>query len=155
MRAARRLGPLFLVPMLVALLTTSAFAQTAPQPGEPGRRPGGPLSALLGAIDQTIQDPARAERVKAVVRELAEEMRATQQELRNRYTALRQLAFSYDTGRDQLNRVVDELDRLLTDSGRRLVDLRMQLKDLLSREEWRSLEERILALGGARRPASP
>lgn len=146
MRSTRRVLQLFMIAALVVASAIPVFAQSAEQ-DRSATRPGGPLSALLGAIDRTVQDPQRAERVKAVVRELADELRVAQRELRARYRTLREMAFSYDTGRESLNRAIDELDRLLSASARRLIELRMQLKDLLTPEEWRSLGERIRAVG--------
>ncbi|MFB3819338.1 MAG: hypothetical protein ACE147_16890 [Candidatus Methylomirabilales bacterium] len=142
MKRVHRILPVLQVAALLSVGAVADAAAPAPAPA----RPGGPLSALLGAIDQTVQDPQRAERVKALVRDLSGEMRATQHELRARYLALRQMAFRYETGREELDRAVDELDRLLVASARRFVDVRTQIKELLRPEEWRSLAERILAL---------
>jgi uncharacterized coiled-coil DUF342 family protein len=97
-------------------------------------------------IDETVKDPNRAKQVEGILQELIAEVKKTNEETRGFHEQLNALNSDYDAKREQFEKVVSQLNNTRSERAQKIIDMRFKIRDLLTAEEWKDLNEKMLKL---------
>lgn len=92
-------------------------------------------------IEQSVQDPERAKKAKAIVAELIEEIKASTQHQRESHRKLYELNANYDATPEDFTKILDEGNNQRMRSAAMILGLRFRLKETLKPDEWKALTE--------------
>lgn len=103
-------------------------------------------------VEQHVKDPDKAKRVQAVIGEIVGDVQRMSQETRGFHEQLNTLNAQYDAKREQFMKVLDEMNEARMASSKKILEKRFQIKELLSPEEWKNLNDAMVKV---RREYSP
>jgi uncharacterized coiled-coil DUF342 family protein len=103
-------------------------------------------------VEQHVKDPDKAKQVQTMIREIVGDVRRMSQETRGFHEQLNTLNAQYDTKREQFMKVLDEMNEARMASSKKILEKRFQIKELLSPEEWKNLNDAMVKV---RREYSP
>ena len=92
-------------------------------------------------VEQHVKDPEKAKQVQALIKGIVEEVRLSGQETRGFHEQLYGLNANYDAAPEQFTKILDEVNNTRMASASRILSTRFKIKDLLTREEWKNLNE--------------
>lgn len=87
-------------------------------------------------IEAAVSDPARAEAAAATVADLKTEIKRFEKKFAKSGKQLTKLYKDHDADGNQMSAVLDELNAGWETSQKRAIDLRFDLKESLTEEEW-------------------
>lgn len=102
---------------------------------------------VAALIDKTIQDPAKAKRVKDLAQEIMNEVTASTEQSRAGHQQLYALNARYDATPEEFTKILDTINNHRMQHAARIMQLRFEMKDALTEQEWKALTD---ALNGYR-----
>lgn len=102
---------------------------------------------VAALIDKTIQDPAKAKRVKDLAQEIMNEVTASAEQSRAGHQQLYTVNARYDATPEEFTKILDEINNHRMQHAARILKLRFEMKDTLTEQEWKALTD---ALNGYR-----
>jgi hypothetical protein len=97
-------------------------------------------------VQETVKEPDRAQQVEGLLQDLVKEVRKTNQETRGFHEQLNVLNADYDAPRDRFEQVVKELNQARVDSAARILDMRFKIRSLMTAQEWKDLNDKMIRL---------
>ena len=97
------------------------------------------VEALSDRVAIVIEDPARAEAVRSTLHDLKREIVAFERKFAATGNTIRRSYRDHVADRAELEAALDELNREWQRGQERVLDLRFELRNRLTREEWSSL----------------
>jgi hypothetical protein len=97
-------------------------------------------------VQETVKEPSRAQQVEGLLQDLIKEVRKTNQETRGFHEQLNVLNADYDAPRDKFEQVVKELNQTRADSAARILDMRFKIRSLMTAQEWKDLNDKMIRL---------
>jgi uncharacterized coiled-coil DUF342 family protein len=97
-------------------------------------------------IEETVKDPNRAKQVEDILQELITEVKKTNEETRGFHEQLNALNADYDAKREQFEKIVSQLNNTRSERAQKIIDMRFKIRDLLTVEEWKDLNDKMLKL---------
>ena len=102
---------------------------------------------VAALIDKTIQDPAKAKRVKDLAQESMNEVTASTEQSRAGHQQLYTVNARYDATPEEFTKILDDINNHRMQHAARILKLRFEMKDTLTEQEWKALTD---ALNGYR-----
>jgi hypothetical protein len=97
------------------------------------------VEALSERIAIVVEDPARAEAARATLAELKRETTAFEKKFAASGKAMKRSYRDHAADRPEIEAVLDQLNRDWVRGQERTLDLRFELREQLTREEWAAL----------------
>ena len=94
---------------------------------------------MSSLIDKTIKDPAKAQRVKNLSEQIMQEAVSSTDRSRAAHEQLYALNVRYDATREEFAKILDSLHETRAGSAAKILDLRFQMKDTLTPDEWAAM----------------
>ena len=139
-------GKVLLVALSLALLTTAGCTRYHHErpgvAGEPTLQEVVPEVKHL--VEQNVKDPEKATQVQAMVQDIAKEVRKSNQEVRGFHEQLASLNADYNAKPDQFLKILDGLNNTRMESAMKILTMRFKIKELLSAEEWKNLNDAMI-----------
>lgn len=98
-------------------------------------------------IDQSVKDPAKATRVKALAKEIVDEAKQSHDQRREAHRKLYELNGNYNAPPEDFTKILDEINNAHMRSATKILGLRFKIKEQLTPEEWRALTEGMKQYG--------
>lgn len=98
-------------------------------------------------IDKTIQDSAKAKRVKDLAQDIMNEVTASTEQSRAGHQQLYTVNARYDATPEEFTKILDDINNHRMQHATRILKLRFEMKDTLTEQEWKALTD---ALNGYR-----
>lgn len=92
-------------------------------------------------IGQTVQDPERATRAKAIVAEMIEEIKASMKQQRESHRTLYEVNANYNAAPEDFTKILDDANNQRMRSAAMILALRFRLKETLKLDEWKALTD--------------
>lgn len=102
---------------------------------------------VAALIDKTIQDPAKAARVKSLAQEIMKEVTSSTEQSRAGHQQLYAVNARYDATPEEFTKILDDINNQRMQHATRILKLRFEMKDTLTEQEWKALTD---ALNGYR-----
>jgi len=144
--------------MLMAVLSIAVLSPACARyhHGRPMETRGPSMSEVVPKVNQLVEqhvkDPDKAKQVQAMIRDIVGDVRRMSQETRGFHEQLNTLNAQYDAKREQFMKVLDEMNEARMASSKKILEKRFQIKDLLSPQEWKNLNDAMVKV---RREYSP
>ena len=97
-------------------------------------------------VEETVKERGRAQQVEELLQELVKEVRKTNQEARGYHEQLNALNADYDAPRDKFEKIVKELQDTRAESAAKILDTRFKIRSLMTAQEWKDLNDKMLRL---------
>ena len=98
-------------------------------------------------IDQSVKDPNKASRVKALAKEIVDEAKQSHDQRRDAHRKLYELNGNYNAAPEEFTKILDEINNAHMRSATKILGLRFKIKDQLTPEEWRAITEGMKQYG--------
>ena len=98
-------------------------------------------------IHQSVKDPNKAARVKALAKEIVDEAKQSHDQRREAHRKLYELNGNYNAPPEEFTKILDEINNAHMRSATKIWGLRFKIKEQLTPEEWRSLTEGMKQYG--------
>ncbi len=98
-------------------------------------------------IDQSVKDPNKAARVKALAKEIVDEAKQSHDQRRDAHRKLYELNGNYNAPPEEFTKILDEINNAHMRSATKILGLRFKIKGQLTPEEWRTLTEGMKKYG--------
>jgi hypothetical protein len=98
-------------------------------------------------IDQSVKDPNKASRVKALAKEIVDEAKQAHDQRREAHRRLYDLNGNYNAPPEEFTKILDEINNAHMRSATKILGLRFKTKEQLTPEEWRTLTEGMKQYG--------
>lgn len=98
-------------------------------------------------IDQSVKDPAKATRVKALAKEIVDEAKHAHEQRRDAHRKLYELNADYNAPPEEFTKILDEINNAHMRSATKILGLRFKIKEQLTPEEWRAITEGMKRYG--------
>ena len=102
------------------------------------------LSEVKRVVEENVKDPEKSNRVQALVQNIIKEVNRSAQETRGFHEQLAVLNANYDAPPEQFTKILDALNNGRMESAAKILQTRFKIKELLSREEWKNLNDAML-----------
>ena len=102
------------------------------------------VSEVKRLIEENVKDPEKANQVQALIQDIMKEVRKSAQETRGFHEQLAVLNVNYDAPPERFTKILDELNNGRMESAARILRTRFKVKELLSREEWKNLNDAMI-----------
>jgi len=102
------------------------------------------VSEVKRLVEENVKDPAKANQVQALIQEIVQEVRRSSQAARGFHEQLAALNANYDAPPEQFTKILDQLNNARMESAARILGTRFKIKELLTREEWKKLDDAML-----------
>ena len=89
-------------------------------------------------IDQSVKDPDKASRVKALAKEIVDEAKQSHDQRRVAHRKLYELNSNYNAPPEDFTKILDETNNAHMRSASKILGLRFKIKEQLTPEEWRA-----------------
>ncbi|WP_447978627.1 hypothetical protein [Candidatus Nitrospira bockiana] len=99
------------------------------------------MKEMSDLIDRTVKDPAKAQQVKALTKQIADEASASIRERREAHRKLYDLNENYHASPEEFMKILDDSHNNSMRSASKILNLRFQIKDLLTPDEWKALTD--------------
>ena len=96
-------------------------------------------------IDQTVKDQDRAQRVKGIVNDIVEELKAGREHERAYHRQLYTLNASYAATPEEFTKIIDEGNNQRMRTASKILNLRFKMKEQMTADEWKALSDRMLS----------
>jgi uncharacterized coiled-coil DUF342 family protein len=98
-------------------------------------------------IDQSVKDPNKASRVKALAKEIVDEAKQAHDQRRDAHRKLYDLNANYNAPPEEFTKMLDEINNAHMRSATKILGLRFKIKEQLTPEEWRAITEGMKQYG--------
>jgi uncharacterized coiled-coil DUF342 family protein len=98
-------------------------------------------------IDQSVKDPNKASRVKALAKEIVDEAKQSHDQRRDAHRKLYELNANYNAPPEEFTKMLDEINNAHMRSATKILGLRFKIKEQLTPEEWRAITEGMKQYG--------
>lgn len=98
-------------------------------------------------IDQSVKDPDKAARVKALAKEIVDEAMQSYNHRREAHRKLYALNADYNAPPEEFTKILDDINNDHMRSATKILGLRFKIKEQLTPEEWQGLTERMKKYG--------
>jgi len=98
-------------------------------------------------IDQSVKDPNKASRVKALAKEIVDEAKQSHDQRRAAHRKLYELNGNYNAPPEEFMKVLDDINNAHMRSATKILGLRFKIKEEVTPEEWRALTEGMKKYG--------
>ena len=98
-------------------------------------------------IDQSVKDPNKASRVKALAKEIVDEAKQSHDQRRDAHRKLYELNGNYNAAPEEFTKILDEINNAHMRSATKILGLRFKIKEQLTPEEWRAITEGMKQYG--------
>ena len=98
-------------------------------------------------IDQSVKDPAKATRVKALAKEIVDEAKHAHEQRRDGHRKLYELNADYNAPPEEFTKILDEINNAHMRSATKILGLRFKIKEQLTPEEWRAITDGMKRYG--------
>ena len=102
------------------------------------------VSEVKRLVEENVKDPEKSNRVQALVQNIMKEVNRSAQETRGFHEQLAVLNANYDAPPEQFTKILDALNNGRMESAAKILQTRFKIKELLSREEWKNLNDAML-----------
>jgi transketolase len=102
------------------------------------------VSEVKRLVEENVKDPAKANQVQALIQAIVQEVRRSSQETRGFHEQLAALNANYDAPAEQFTKILDQLNNARMESAAKILRTRFKIKELLTREEWKKLDDAML-----------
>ena len=92
-------------------------------------------------VDKTVQDSAKGDRVKALVKDIVQEAKLSFQQKREYHKQLYDLNANYNAPVEDFTKILDDAHNASMRSATKILGLRFKLKNELTADEWKALVE--------------
>lgn len=96
------------------------------------------VSALLGT---TLQDPGKVKQAQDILEQILSEVKQTRQQNRESHQQLYELNTNYDAEQAAFRQILDGMNTRRKESGLKILGYRFDLKELMTREEWKTFTD--------------
>jgi TolA-binding protein len=128
---------------LFGMVGCSGYHQGRPgASGEPASQE--VVSEVKRVVEENVKDPEKSNRVQALVQNIIKEVNRSAQETRGFHEQLAVLNANYDAPPEQFTKILDALNNGRMESAAKILQTRFKIKELLSREEWKNLNDAML-----------
>ena len=103
-------------------------------------------------VDRVVQDPAKAEEVKARLRQIVSEARESRQQNRQFHQALYDLNRSYQAEPEEFLKILDEMNARRMQTGGNILRLRFEMKDQMTEAEWKAFTDGLAEMRSRYKP---
>jgi len=98
-------------------------------------------------IDQSVKDPNKATRVKALAKEIVDEAKQAHDQRRDAHRKLYELNANYNAAPEDFTKILDEINNAHMRSATKILGLRFKIKEQVTPEEWRAITEGMKRYG--------
>ncbi|HKN85947.1 MAG TPA: hypothetical protein VJV04_03715 [Nitrospiraceae bacterium] len=98
-------------------------------------------------IDQSVKDPTKAARVKALAKEIVDEAKQAHDQRRDAHRKLYELNADYNASPEDFTKILDEINNAHMRSATKILGLRFKIKEQVTPEEWRAITEGMKKYG--------
>ena len=102
------------------------------------------VSEVKKLVEENVKDPEKARQVQALIQDIVKEVKKSGQETRGFHEQLAVLNANYDAPPEQFTKILDELTNTRMESAARILKTRFKVKEILTREEWKNLNDAML-----------
>lgn len=102
------------------------------------------VSQVKRLVEENVKDPQKASQAQELIQDIVKEVRKSAQETRGFHEQLAVLNANYDAPPEQFTKILDELTNVRMESAAKILRTRFKVKELLTREEWKNLNEAML-----------
>jgi uncharacterized coiled-coil DUF342 family protein len=129
--------------VLVGMVGCSGYHKGRPASyGEPASQE--VVSQVKRLVEENVKDPQKASQVQGLVQDIVKEVRRSAEETRGYHEQLAALNANYDAPPEQFTKILDELNNARMESAAKILRTRFKVKELLTREEWKNLNDAML-----------
>lgn len=98
-------------------------------------------------IDQSVKDPNKASRVKALAKEIVDEAKQSHDQRRDAHRKLYELNGNYNAAPEEFTKILDEINNAHMRSATKILGLRFKIKEQVTPEEWRAITDGMKQYG--------
>jgi hypothetical protein len=98
-------------------------------------------------IDQSVKDPNKASRVKALAKEIVDEAKQSHDQRREAHRKLYELNANYNAPPEEFTKILDDISNAHMRSATKILGLRFKIKEQVTPEEWRAITEGMKRYG--------
>jgi hypothetical protein len=98
-------------------------------------------------IEQSVKDPDKASRVKALAKEIVDEAKQSHDQRREAHRKLYELNSNYNAPPEDFTKILDETNNAHMRSASKILGLRFKIKEQLTPEEWRAITDGMKQYG--------
>ena len=98
-------------------------------------------------IDQSVKDPNKASRVKALAKAIVDEAKQSHDQRRDAHRKLYELNGNYNAPPEDFTKILDETNNAHMRSATKILGLRFKIKEQVTPDEWRTLTEGMKQYG--------
>jgi thiamine biosynthesis lipoprotein ApbE len=98
-------------------------------------------------IDQSVKDPHKAARVKALAKEIVDEAKQAHDQRRDAHRKLYELNGNYNAPPEDFTKILDEINNAHMRSATKILGLRFKIKEQVTPEEWRAITDGMKRYG--------
>lgn len=96
------------------------------------------IKVTEGKVDEIISEPDRRSEIKLTLSDMKNRSEERADSAKKLVKQLEGNMSEYDLAQEQIDAILDEYLTLLTDYNEDIIDLRFELRNQMSREEWRA-----------------
>ena len=133
--------------VVLSLVLFSLAGCTRYHHGRPGASGEPTTQEVVSEVKRLVEenvDPAKANQVQALIQEIVQEVRRSSQAARGFHEQLAALNANYDAPPEQFTKILDQLNNARMESAARILGTRFKIKEILTREEWKKLDDAML-----------
>ena len=134
----RTLKGLCLAALLVLILPAGCMRPHGHYGGSEGAMERG-THEMEELVDKSVKDPAKAEVVKTLIKEIVQEAKLSNQQKREYHKQLYDLNARYDAPVEDFTKVLDDAHNASMRSATKILGLRFKIKNELTADEWKEL----------------
>ena len=97
------------------------------------------IEKVSDLIRETVSEPQRSEEILSLVDDMEKELKDFNKQLKKSSKTLTKLNRNHNSRREDLENVLDELNDRRINSQEKLLEIRFEMKERMSREEWRAV----------------
>ena len=136
------------LPVVLSLVLFSMVGCSQYHHGRPGAY-GEPasqeiVSEVKRLVEENVKNPEKAGQVQGLIQDIVKEVRKSAQETRGFHEQLAVLNANYDAPAEQFTKILDQLNNSRMESAARILKTRFKVKELLTPEEWKNLNDAML-----------
>jgi len=97
------------------------------------------IEKVSDLIRETVSEPHRSEEILSLVNDMEKELKDFNKQLKKSSKTLAKLNRNHNSRREDLENVLDELNDRRINSQEKLLEIRFEMKERMSREEWQAV----------------
>ncbi len=110
------------------------------------------VQEMMAAVEKAVPDPEKAKRVQAALTEIVEEAKQSYKQGREYHQKLYELNADYNATPEDFTKILDELNNSRMRTGAKILAIRFKMKEMLTAEEWKAMNDNLAAARAKYRP---